>query len=164
MPSKSPYCPKHGFHKGDVVTRGEACNGESPACALTENSSKAEEIAHWQAFLATLPANSYLALYFQGSTEFLENAMRNDMAIEGARDLNNRRLLALGECLDAEKRLKQLTEQRDTLEAAVRRLKREASQIRDALEDASRTSSSTAAQAAGGFGQATAILKKIEQI
>lgn len=49
---------------------------------LTENPSKAQELQHWDAFLATLPRESYLAMYLDGSREVLAQRMGIDMACE----------------------------------------------------------------------------------
>ena len=50
--------------------------------ALPDTCSKADELAHWQTFLGQLPPCSYLALYLNGSTPILEDAIRNDMSVE----------------------------------------------------------------------------------
>ena len=51
---------------------------------ITENPTKAEELAHWRQFLADLPPCSYLALYLKGSDGLLEHYMAQDMSCTAA--------------------------------------------------------------------------------
>jgi hypothetical protein len=104
--------------------------------ALPDTASKAEEIAHWQTFLGQLPPCSYLALYLNGSTPMIEDAMRNDLSTDLIPALRRARAEAQEDVREVREQLRQLHEQRDSLQREIAGLKRDAVRLRDSFEEA----------------------------
>jgi septal ring factor EnvC (AmiA/AmiB activator) len=104
--------------------------------ALPETASKADELAHWQTFLGQLPPCSYLALYLNGSTPILEDAMRNDMSTELIPALRRARAEAQEDVREVKEQLRQHRDERETLQREIAGLKRDAVRLRDSFEEA----------------------------
>jgi hypothetical protein len=104
--------------------------------SLTDNPSKADELAHWQTFLGQLPPCSYLALYLDGSTPILDEAMRNDMSTELIPALRRARGEAQEAVREVREQLRQLRDERDALQRELLGLRRDAVRLRDSFEEA----------------------------
>ena len=102
---------------------------------LSDNPTKAEELAHWQEFLATLPPCSYLALYLHGSTELLQRAMSNDESTELIPALRRGRQEALADMAAANKAAAEARETREAVKRDVLAAKRELHDCREELRN-----------------------------
>lgn len=102
---------------------------------LPENPSKAEELAHWQEFLAQLPPCSYLAMFLAESTGPLESAMRADISTELISDLRKRRGEALAEMVKARADLDSVTEATQEQRKFLRLTKHELVKAREELAE-----------------------------
>lgn len=122
-----------------VTTRGKlACNRCTEIALdgrLKDNCSKADELAHWQMFLNTLPSHSYLAQYFRDSVPMLEDAMRNDMSIEPVKVLRSNYLEALRSEGEALSRKKTAQDELAKVQREVHYAREDLRKYRDELKD-----------------------------
>ena len=93
------------------------------AMTMHDNGTKADELAHWRAFLATLPECSYLAMYLHGSEAMLEDAMRLDMSTELIPALRRARC-------EAQEAVREVLAQKAKLQTDVAELRGEVSVLR----------------------------------
>lgn len=70
--------------------------------ALPENPSKAQEIEYFQAFMKSLPADSYLRNMFGGMESYVEQQIENDFGwnLLEARDQKEQELVKMGKIRD----------------------------------------------------------------
>ena len=112
---------------------------------LSPNPSKAEELAHWRAFVEALPRNCYLADLLAGLDETLEDRMRSDLGIalvdewrEAQRDI----LQARAEVKTEKDRLEELLKQQDAAiskaSAMQSAIANTANEVRDLISDLQR--------------------------
>ena len=86
---------------------------------MSDNPTKAEELAHWRQFLATLPQCSYLDLYLRGSEAILEQYMAQDLSCELIRDIRRSRDEALRDTSEANRARDAARLERDNMQTAV---------------------------------------------
>jgi hypothetical protein len=123
---------------------------------LSDNATKADELAHWRAFLATLPAHTYLGLYLAGSDAVLEHYMRDDVSCELIPEIRRGRNDALEDAARANAQRKRAIEERDRLHREVRELRAEAVRLREELQDLARAACTLSRQAADAHAKAVA--------
>jgi hypothetical protein len=129
---------------------------------LSDNPSKAEELACWQAFLSTLPRCSYLAMYLEGSTEILHRAMANDESTELVAQLRRGRAEAREDEAQAIQARKEALEQLATVKQQIARGNRELCSIRDDLRRASESARTLVRCADEAYQRAVnAVLKRL---
>jgi hypothetical protein len=102
---------------------------------VTDNPAKADELAHWRQFIASLPPCSYLALYLKGSDALLEHYMAQDMCCELIQTIRRERDEALRDASEANKARDTARLERDKMQAAVDQLRRDAAKCREELRD-----------------------------
>jgi hypothetical protein len=105
---------------------------------VTDNPTKAEELAHWRQFIASLPPGSYLALYLKGSDTLLEHYMAQDMCCELIQAIRSERDEALRDASQANKARDTSRTERDKMDKAVQQLRHEAARCRDELRELSK--------------------------
>lgn len=114
---------------------------------LPDNPCKADELALWEEFLESLPANCYLALYFAGSRDLLANAMRDDMHCEPIQSIRRVRDEAAADCATMLKRVDELKRERDRLESEKNRAGMALLDLRGELADLRRAAQTLAGEA-----------------
>ncbi|HZZ81485.1 MAG TPA: hypothetical protein VFE62_23485 [Gemmataceae bacterium] len=121
---------------------------------LADNPTKAQELDHWRAFLASLPPCSYLALYFQESVPILEQAMRNDWSCEPISQIRRSQteaLMALDEILARKRKeadaLEKLQRETATLRLAIGKLRDEFAEMSKATQTLARCAADSHARA-----------------
>ena len=102
---------------------------------MSDNPTKAEELAHWRQFLATLPQCSYLDLYLRGSEAILEQYMAQDLSCELIRDIRRSRDEALRDTSEANRARDAARLERDNMQTAVEQLRRDAARCREELRE-----------------------------
>lgn len=100
---------------------------------LPANPTKAQELAHWRAFLETLPAGCYLSDLFNDSLSAVESMLRNDLAFPLIPELVKEREHYRAEADEAEKRRNALHDEVTSLEARARQAKRDAERAHERL-------------------------------
>jgi hypothetical protein len=109
---------------------------------LTENCSKAQELSWWEAFLATLPRESYLAMYLDGSSAVLADRMRNDMACDLLKELRDQKTQAELDTKEAKAERDKAQTELITLKTAVASARRELSRLEEDFMDVAKAASS----------------------
>lgn len=104
---------------------------------VLDNPSKADELAHWQEFLSTLPSYSYLSLYLQGSTDILRQAMADDMSCELLPAVRRRAAEALEQERAALAAKKKAQEELAEVQRQLSASRRDLGNVRDDLRKAS---------------------------
>ncbi len=130
---------------------------------LKDNPSKADELAHLREFVAALPADSYLASYFQGAEPFAAAAMANDMPAEPLEDVRRRVSDLHADETRAKASVKELTAQVDALRAERRKILTIADYIREQMREANKHASAAARELANLQTAAANIFVKAEQ-
>jgi hypothetical protein len=104
---------------------------------LTKNASKADEIRHWNVFLDSLEAGTYLHSMFSKYREAVEQEIRNDFAIGPVANVLAAREEARAELTAIEQKVAKLTTEVANLSWTRDQLSR---QIRDMRETARKIS------------------------
>ena len=95
---------------------------------LSSNPTKAEEIAHYNAFVTGLPRGTYLYSMFHGTQGRVENEIRSDIAIGPLNDV-------LAERDRLAKELHKMECDKDALVRLVNDLRKSETRLRDSIDD-----------------------------
>jgi uncharacterized coiled-coil DUF342 family protein len=128
---------------------------------MTDNPTKAEELAHWRAFLAALPPCSYLALYLKGSDALLEHYMAQDMCCELIQTIRRERDEAMRDASEANKVRDAARGERDKMDHAVQQLRHEASRCREELRELSQAAQTLSIAAQQSLQRAVNTVAKV---
>lgn len=126
----------------------------APTLCMPSNPTKAQELATWEAFLASLPEGSYLALYLEGSSSVLKAAMAVDMSTDLVSDLLRQRAVAQDELRAVQADVQAALSERDAVKRQVSALSCELARLRGGLEDVARAAQTLAVCAADAHAKA----------
>jgi chromosome segregation ATPase len=129
---------------------------------LPDNPTKADELAHWQAFRAQLPPCSYLALYLAESDDTLRYAMANDESCDLIATIRKERSRALEDCAVVRNELTALRMERDKAQNEYRQLARALCTLRDELRDSANAAQSLAMSAMAAHARAVQSVVKMQ--
>ena len=112
---------------------------------LKSDPSKAEELAHWRAFVDALPRNCYLADLLKGLDEVIADRMRSDLGIalvDEWREAQQDLLQARAEVKTEKDRLEELLKEQDAAtskaSAMQNAIANTANEVRDLISDLQR--------------------------
>jgi len=128
---------------------------------MTDNPSKADELAHWCQFLASLPPCSYLALYLTGSDTLLEHYMAQDMPCDLIQTIRRERDEALRDASEANKVRDAARLERDAMDRAVKQLRHEAARCREELRELSQAAQTLSVAAQQSLQRAVNVVARV---
>ena len=128
---------------------------------MTDDPTKAEELAHWRQFLAALPPCSYLASYLKGSDATLEHYMAQDMSCELIQCIRRERDEALRDASNANKARDAALLERDKTDRAVQQLRHEAARCREELRELCQAAQTLSISAQGSLQRAVIVVTRV---
>jgi hypothetical protein len=129
-----------------MIGKGQANEREKTMNALNNNPTKAQELAHWESFVATLPKGSYLADYLDGSTDILRGEMSSDMGLNLIAEILRCKEQARRDADEAMQRLKKLAEEHAKMARELADMTRQKKMQLDYLEDIANAANTIAVQ------------------
>lgn len=94
---------------------------------------KADELALWKSIMAQLPPSGYLAMYLEGSTEWVQRALETDMPCNPFAHVKSLKDQAVQEANAYTKLAATAKQQYEALAADLARCRRELGQCRDEM-------------------------------